>query len=110
LIYIKVRIRDAPIFVHGASKKEGFAKLTKTTIALTAALILGTASAAMAASDASEQKGGYREQGPGGFAQQGINDVFHPNSAAACRKAYPKSYDPSTMTFVGKDGKRHPCP
>jgi len=33
-----------------------------------------------------------------------------PNSAAACKKTYPKSYDPSTMTFVGKDGKRHPCP
>jgi uncharacterized membrane protein len=83
--------------------------LTKTTIALATALIL-SAGFAMAASDQSESRGGYREQGPGGFAQQGINDVFHPNSAAACKKAYPKSYDPSTMTFVGKDGKRHPCP
>ena len=58
----------------------------------------------------SEPKGGYRELGPGGFATSGINDVYHPNSAAACKKAYPKSYDPATMTFVGKDGARHPCP
>jgi uncharacterized membrane protein len=83
--------------------------LTKITIALATALILSTASAAMAAND-EHDRGGYRELGPGGFAQQGLNDVFHPNSAAACKKAYPKSYDPSTMTFVGRDGKRHPCP
>jgi hypothetical protein len=84
--------------------------LTKTTVALTTALVLCIASSAMAQSKEGDQRGGYRELGSGGFAQQGINDVFHPNSAAACKKAYPKSYDPSTMTFVGKDGKRHPCP
>jgi hypothetical protein len=110
LIYIKVRMRDAPILVRGASNKEGFPMLTKITIALAVALIFGTASGVLAQSKEGDQRGGYRETGAGGFAQQGINDVFHPNSAAACRKAYPKSYDPSTMTFVGKDGKRHPCP
>jgi BA14K-like protein len=82
--------------------------LTKTTIALTAALILGTGSLALAQSG--EQKGGFRELGPGGASTGGINDVFHANSAAACKKAYPKSYDPSTMTYLGKDGKRHACP
>ena len=82
--------------------------MTKTTIAVTTALILGMASAAFAQQN--EPRGGYRELGPGGFATSGLNDVYHPNSAAACKKAYPKSYDPSTMTFVGKDGQRHPCP
>ena len=80
--------------------------LTKTMIALSAALILGTASAVLAQSG--EQKGGYRELGPGGAATQGINSAFHPQTAAACAKKY-KSYDPSDMTYLGKDGKRHPC-
>ena len=82
--------------------------MTRTTIAVATALILGMASTSFA--QQSEPKGGYRELGPGGFATSGINDVYHPNSAAACKKAYPKSYDPATMTFVGKDGARHPCP
>ncbi len=82
--------------------------LTKTTIAFMAALILGTASAAMAQSG--EQKGGFRESGAGAFSTQGVNDIYHPDSAAKCKRAYPKSYDPSTMTFLGKDGQRHPCP
>ena len=85
--------------------------LTKITIAIATALIVGMASVAMAAENSSgEQKGGYREFGSGGFATSGLNDIYHPHSAAACKKAYPKSYDPSTMTFLGKDGQRHPCP
>lgn len=85
--------------------------LTRTTIALATALILGAASAAMAADNNSGyQGGGFRESGAGGFATQGINDIYHPDSAAKCKRAYPKSYDPATMTFLGRDGQRHPCP
>jgi hypothetical protein len=85
--------------------------LTKTTIAIATALILGMASAALAAENSSgDPKGGFRESGAGAFSQQGINDIYHPDSAGKCKRAYPKSYDPSTMTFVGKDGRRHPCP
>jgi len=79
--------------------------LTKTAIALATALTLGFASAAMAVDN--DQKGGYRELGPGGAAESGLNPALHPE-AAVCAKKY-KSYDASTMTYIGKDGKRHPC-
>jgi BA14K-like protein len=88
--------------------KEGFAMLTKTTLALATALALGIASVALAAND--DQPGGFRELGPGGAATQGVNPAFHKAAAAKCAKLYKKSYDPSDMTFLGKDGKRHPCP
>lgn len=78
-----------------------------TRIVLATALILATAPAFAASG---EQTGGFRESGAGAFSTQGINDIYHPDSAAKCKKAYPKSYDPSTMTFLGKDGVRHPCP
>ena len=84
--------------------------LTKTTIALATVLILGTASVGFAQNKEGQQGGGYRESGAGAFSTQGINPIYHADSASKCQKAYPKSYDPSTMTFVGKDGKRHPCP
>jgi hypothetical protein len=82
---------------------------TKTMTALAAALILGAASAALASDATDRAQGGYRELGPGGFATQGINPAYHATSAAACKRKY-KSYDPSDMTFLGKDGQRHPCP
>jgi hypothetical protein len=82
--------------------------LIKTTIALATALTLGMASAALA-NDKDEQKGGARTFGaPGEGATQGVNSAFHANAAAACKKKY-KSYDPSDMTYLGKDGKRHAC-
>jgi len=81
---------------------------TKTMIALAAAVVLGTA--AMAGPENDGNLGGYRESGAGAFATQGINPIFHADSAAKCKRAYPKSYDPTTMTFMGKDGVRHPCP
>jgi hypothetical protein len=31
------------------------------------------------------------------------------NSVAACAQRY-RSYDPTTQTFLGFDGQRHPCP
>jgi BA14K-like protein len=85
-----------------------FEMLTKTTIALATALILGVASAALAANE-NEQPGGSRTFGaPGQGATQGVNSAFHSKAAAACQKKY-KSYDPSDMTYLGKDGKRHSC-
>jgi hypothetical protein len=81
--------------------------MTKTMIALATALTLGVASAAMA--NDNDQKGGARTFGaPGEGATQGVNSAFHANAAAACQKKY-KSYDPSDMTYLGKDGKRHSC-
>ena len=81
--------------------------LTKT-IAFAAALALGAASIAFAAEN-TDQGGGFRELGPGGAVTQGINPAYHSAAATKCAKLY-KTYDPSTMTFVGKDGQRHPCP
>jgi hypothetical protein len=83
--------------------------LTKTTLALGTALALGIASVALAANE-NDQPGGYRELGPGSAATQGVNPAFHKAAAAKCAKLYKSSYDPSDMTFLGKDGKRHPCP
>jgi hypothetical protein len=87
--------------------------LTKTAIALATALTLGVASAALAAPD-TDPVGGYRELGPGGVVKDGVNPVFHPSmhkaggDAAACEQRF-KTYDPTTGTFLGEDGKRHPC-
>lgn len=83
--------------------------LTKTAIALATAFVLGIAATAMAGPD-TDPNGGHRESAGGTFATQGINPVFHQDSAKKCMKNYPKSYDPSTMTFLGRDGARHPCP
>jgi hypothetical protein len=84
---------------------------TKTTIALATGLALATSVAFAAGSNTdANPSGGYRESGAGSFATQGINPVYHPDSATKCKRAYPRSYDPSTMTFVGRDGQRHPCP
>jgi len=81
--------------------------LTKIAVTLATVFTLGTASVALAANE-SDTPGGYRELGPGGAATQGVNPAFHKAAAAKCAKL--KSYDPSDMTFLGKDGKRHPCP
>ena len=88
--------------------------LTKTTmITLSAALILGTACAALAAPE-TDQKGGFRELGPGGVVKQGVNPVYHRSmhkaggNAAACKK-YFSTYEPATGTYVGADSQRHQC-
>jgi len=80
----------------------------KIVAALAVAVALGVGPAAFAAEDTG-QPSGFRELGPGGAVTQGINPAYHSAAAAKCAKQY-KSYDPSTMTFVGKDGQRHPCP
>jgi hypothetical protein len=88
--------------------------LTRTRIALAAAVILGTASFAAMAANENEDKGGYRELGPGGTVGQGVNPVFHPSmhqpggDAAACEQRF-NTYDPATGTYLGEDGKRHLC-
>jgi hypothetical protein len=87
--------------------REEFAMVTKMTIALVTAFIFGAGSVAMAAND-EQSTGGYRTFGPGGAATSGINAVHHAQAASACAKKY-KSYNPSDMTYLGKDGKRHPC-
>jgi hypothetical protein len=33
----------------------------------------------------------------------------HPAEIAACARRF-RSYDPYTMTYLGYDGRRHPCP
>jgi hypothetical protein len=87
--------------------------LTKTAIALATALTLGTVCAALAAPD-TDQKGGYREEGAGGIVTDGVNPVYHPSmhkaggDAAACEQRF-RSYDPASGTYLGDDGKRHPC-
>jgi hypothetical protein len=86
-----------------------FEMMVKIAIAFTAALSLGVASMALAANE-SDTPGGYRELGPGGAATSGINPAYHSAAAAKCAKQHKASYDPSDMTFLGKDGKRHPCP
>ena len=90
--------------------------MTRTRIALAAAVILGAASFAAMAADENAQQGGYRQLGPGGTVGQGqgVNPVFHPSmhkpggDAAACEQRF-NTYDPATGTYVGEDGKRHPC-
>jgi hypothetical protein len=81
--------------------------LTKTAIALATALVLGTAAAALAA-EPNDTGGNRTFGGPGGGATQGVNPADHPKAASACAKKY-KSYNPSDMTYQGKDGKRHAC-
>jgi hypothetical protein len=86
--------------------------LTKTAIALAATLVLGMSAAALAAD--TDPRGGFREEGPGGIVTEGVNPAYHESmhkpggDAAACEQRF-KTYDPATGTFLGEDGKRHPC-
>ena len=56
---------------------------TKTKIALAAALILGTASAALAANDSDDEKGGFVIPG----SMDGVNPAYHPDIFGNTRKA-----------------------
>ena len=83
---------------------------TKTAIALAMALTLGVASQALAANENDGETGGARTFGaPGEGATSGVNPADHPKAAAACAEKF-KGYDPSDMTYLGADGKRHACP
>jgi hypothetical protein len=57
-----------------------------TKIALATALVVGAASAAVAATE-NEPTGGYRLLGPGGVVTDGVNPVFHPSMRADARNA-----------------------
>jgi hypothetical protein len=84
--------------------------LTKTAIALATALTLGISSMALAANENDGDTGGARTFGaPGQGATQGVNSADHPKAAVACAEKF-KGYDPSDMTYLGADGKRHVCP
>ena len=67
--------------------------LTRTKIALAAALILGTASAALAGDSSSEPGGGYVVPG----SMDGVNPAYHPgifgNPAVAKSYGFVKSRD-----------------
>jgi BA14K-like protein len=84
---------------------------SKTKIVVAATLMLGIASAARAAGD--EINGGFRELASGAVVNDGINPVYHRSLAgstlAACESRYKSSFDPVTLTYVGRDGKHHPC-
>jgi hypothetical protein len=86
--------------------------LTKTAISLVTAITLGAAGVALAAD--TDQKGGFREEGPGGVVTDGVNPAYHESmhkpggDAATCEKRF-NTYDPTSGTFLGVDGKRHPC-
>jgi hypothetical protein len=94
--------------------------LRKTKIVLAAACILAPACVALAANE-NDDSGGYRELGPGGFVTDGVNPAYHPSLRAPADNAYGygpgsatcaqrfKSYDPTTQTYIGKNGVRHSC-
>jgi hypothetical protein len=62
--------------------------LTKTGMALTAALIVGAASMALAAD---EETGGFRQLGSGGTVTDGVNPVDHPSISGAPKQAQPRT-------------------
>ena len=84
-----------------------------TKIALATALAFATIGTAMAAPD-TDPNGGFREEGAGGIVTDGVNPVFHPSmhksagEPASCEQRF-KSFDPTSGTYLGLDGKRHPC-
>jgi hypothetical protein len=67
--------------------------LSKTKMALAAALILGTASAALAGTDNGAQSGGYVTPG----SLDGVNPAYHPgifgNPATAAKYGFVRSAD-----------------
>jgi hypothetical protein len=64
--------------------------LTKSIITVAAVVVLGAASAALAADN--EQHGGFRELGAGGAVTDGVNPVDHPSLSGV------KPLDPVTQT------------
>jgi hypothetical protein len=60
-----------------------------TKIALAAALVIGTAGAALASeNNGGNETGGYRELGPGGAVTDGVNPAFHRSLRAGASIAY----------------------
>ncbi len=74
--------------------------LTKTKMALAAALILGTASAALAENDRDEG-GGFMIQG----SMDGVNPVYHPDIFGNAGSAYASGVlAPTKRAALGRDG------
>jgi hypothetical protein len=104
--------------------------LSRTKLALAAALILGAAGAAQAANDNQSDPNRGFAYGPLGQRMGGsaVNPVHHLStrgkaprttdegafafapgaSAGSCAQRF-KSFDPATGTYLGRDGERHPC-
>jgi len=53
--------------------------------------------------------GYYYGPGPGYYAAPAYGPPPEGDAEAYCMQRY-RSYDPNTGTFLGKDGRRHPCP
>jgi hypothetical protein len=66
-----------------------------TKIVLAAALVIGTAGAALASNenDGGNETGGYRELGPGGVVTDGVNPAFHRSLRAGASNAYGYAHD-----------------
>jgi len=45
----------------------------------------------------------------GAMAAQPAQPAVNPDAIAWCARRY-RSYDPQSMTYLGRDGYRHPCP
>lgn len=45
----------------------------------------------------------------GAMAAQPARPAVSPDAVAYCARRY-RSYDPQSMTYLGRDGYRHPCP
>ncbi len=86
--------------------------INKSKIALFAAIalgVIGAASATLAGSDKEEPTGGYVIPG----STVGVNPVHHPEYFGnppnyVCFERF-KTYDVASETYLGDDGRRHPC-
>jgi hypothetical protein len=72
---------------------------TKSSIALAVALVVGAASAALAADD--KDNSGFRELGSGGSVTQGVNPVDHPSISGAPKQAQPRTVGRSDGSTEG---------
>jgi hypothetical protein len=83
---------------------------TFVALAVTAAVsALGAAGAAANSVDRTDDRGGFVIPGSTG----GVNPAYHPHYFGnppnyACFERF-KSYDAASGTYLGNDGRRHPC-
>jgi hypothetical protein len=76
----------------------------KSSAALFLAVILGAAAPAQSAQDRWEdQRGGFVIPGN----TVGVNPAYHPGYAHCIQRF--RTYDHWTGTYLGSDGRRHPC-
>lgn len=103
--------------------------MTKTALVLATALLLSS-SAAFADNDSAQNpgnSGGFRVGPLGNSMTSGVNPAYHRSlrgstaynaynyapetmgPAGPCAMRF-KSFDPASGTYMGFDGRRHPCP